>query len=30
KLIGEDLRASRCSTAVEGELGIRYEDGEVF
>jgi len=30
KLIGADLRARRCSASAEGELGVRYEDGEVF
>jgi hypothetical protein len=28
RLISSELRASRCSRAIEGELGIRYEDGE--
>jgi hypothetical protein len=28
KVIDSELRASRCSVTYEGELGIRYEDGD--
>lgn len=28
RVIGSELRASRCSATIEGELGTRYEDGE--
>jgi hypothetical protein len=28
KVIGSELRVSRCSASIERELGTRYEDGE--